>query len=124
MSKYCSFCGKQNADNAEFCGSCGKPFSTTKVDATLEYQKADLQIKQLQLELERKNQQSQARCPKCGSTSLTANKKGFGVGKGAVGAVIGTGLLGPIGLVGAAAGGINAKKVWATCLKCGKRFKL
>lgn len=34
-------------------------------------------------------------CPKCGSTSLTANKKGFGVGK----AVIGTAVAGPIGLV-------------------------
>lgn len=42
-------------------------------------------------------------CPKCGSTSLTANKKGFGVGK----AVIGTAVAGPIGLV---AGNKGAKK--------------
>lgn len=42
-------------------------------------------------------------CPKCGSTSLTANKKGFGVGK----AVIGTAVAGPIGLV---SGNKGAKK--------------
>lgn len=55
-------------------------------------------------------------CPRCGSTSLTANKKGFGIGK----AVIGAGLIGnPIGLV---AGNINAKKVRVTCLNCGHQF--
>jgi predicted RNA-binding Zn-ribbon protein involved in translation (DUF1610 family) len=51
-------------------------------------------------------------CPKCGSTSLTANKKGFGVGKAVVGGLI----AGPIGL---AAGGIGSKKVRITCLNCG-----
>ena len=55
-------------------------------------------------------------CPKCGSTSLTANKKGFGIGK----AVIGAYIAGPIGLV---AGNINAKKVRVTCLNCGHQFK-
>lgn len=57
-------------------------------------------------------------CPKCGSTSLSANKKGFGIGK----AVIGAGLTSsPLGLI---AGNINARKVWVTCLNCGKRWKL
>lgn len=56
-----------------------------------------------------------ARCPKCGSASLTANKKGFGVGK----AVVGAGLFGPIGL---AAGNIGAQKVRVTCLNCGHQF--
>lgn len=56
-------------------------------------------------------------CPKCGSTSLSANKKGFGVGK----AVVGAALTGGIGLV---AGNIGAKKVWVTCLNCGHRWKL
>lgn len=54
-------------------------------------------------------------CPKCGSTSLTSHKKGFGIGK----AVIGFGLTGGVGL---AAGNIGAKKVRVTCLKCGKQF--
>lgn len=60
---------------------------------------------------------NEAHCPKCGSTSLSANKKGYGIGKGVVGAAV----AGPIGLV---AGNINAKKVWVTCLKCGYRWKL
>lgn len=54
-------------------------------------------------------------CPKCGSTSLSADKKGFGIGK----AVVGASLAGGIGLV---AGNIGAKKVRVTCLNCGKQF--
>lgn len=57
-------------------------------------------------------------CPKCGSTSLSANKKGFGIGKAAVGMAL-TG-----GLFGAVAGNIGAKKVWVTCLNCGHRWKI
>lgn len=55
-------------------------------------------------------------CPKCHSTSLTANKKGFGVGKAAAGAVI----AGPYGLL---AGGLGSRKVTITCLNCGHQFK-
>lgn len=55
------------------------------------------------------------KCPKCGSTSISANKKGFGVGK----AVIGNAIAGPIGLV---AGNIGAKKVRVTCLNCGHHW--
>ena len=55
-------------------------------------------------------------CPKCGSTSLSASKQGFGVGK----AIVGASLTGPIGLV---AGNINSKKVFVTCLNCGHRFQ-
>lgn len=54
-------------------------------------------------------------CPKCGSTSISANKKGFGVGK----AVVGGYLAGPIGLM---AGNIHAKKVRVTCLNCGHQW--
>ncbi len=57
-----------------------------------------------------------ARCPKCNSISLSANKKGFGVGK----AVIGSALVGPIGLV---AGNAGKDKVLVTCLNCGHQFK-
>lgn len=56
-------------------------------------------------------------CPKCGSTSLSANKKGFGIGK----AVIGAWAAGPVGLV---AGNIGAKKVVVTCLNCGHQWKI
>ena len=59
---------------------------------------------------------NEVRCPKCGSTSLSADKKGFGIGK----AILGAALVGGVGL---AAGAIGSKKVVVTCLKCGKRFK-
>ena len=36
------------------------------------------------------------RCPKCGSTQITAGNKGFGLGKAAEGGL----LLGPVGLLG------------------------
>ncbi len=58
----------------------------------------------------------QVYCPKCLSTSVSANQKGFGIGK----AVVGTALFGGIGLT---AGNIGAKKVICTCLKCGYQWK-
>lgn len=55
-------------------------------------------------------------CPRCFSTSLTANKKGYSVGKAAFGAIV----VGPLGL---AAGGMGSNKVIITCLSCGHQFK-
>lgn len=61
------------------------------------------------------DEQGIACCPKCGSVSLSANKKGFGIGK----AIIGRTIIGDIGLT---AGNIGAKKLIVTCLKCGYQF--
>lgn len=66
--------------------------------------------------LKQMDKEGVAYCPRCHSTNLTANKKGFGFGK----AVVGTILAGPLG---AAAGGIGSGKVRLTCLKCGHQFK-
>ena len=55
------------------------------------------------------------RCPRCGSTSISANKKGYGIGKGVVGAAV----AGPLGLV---LGNAGAKKVRITCLACGYQW--
>ena len=52
-------------------------------------------------------------CPKCLSTSISGNKKGFGIGKAILGSAIATN---PLGLV---AGNLGAKKVRCTCMKCG-----
>lgn len=65
---------------------------------------------------ERKNNK-EVSCPRCGSTSLSANKKGWSLGKGIAGAV----LINPIG--GVATGMIGKNKIIITCLKCGKQFK-
>lgn len=56
------------------------------------------------------------KCPKCGSTQLSAGNSGFGLGKAAAGGL----LLGPIGLLG---GFIGSNKVIVTCLNCGKQWK-
>lgn len=55
-------------------------------------------------------------CPKCKSTQLNANKKGFGIGKAIVGGV----LTGGVGILG---GFIGSGKVIITCLKCGYQWK-
>jgi tellurium resistance protein TerD len=55
-------------------------------------------------------------CPKCGSTQITAVKKGFGLGKAAVGGL----LTGGIGLLG---GFIGSGKVKIVCLKCGHEWQ-
>lgn len=54
----------------------------------------------------------QLRCSRCQSTSISASQKGYGAGKGLIGAVI----AGPIGLLG---GFFGSKRMKVTCLNCG-----
>lgn len=54
----------------------------------------------------------QIQCPKCSSTQITAQKKGFGLGK----SVLGWAVIGPLGLLG---GVVGAGKVKVTCISCG-----
>ncbi len=63
-------------------------------------------------------------CPKCHSTALTADKKGYGIGKGVIGGLAGVAIGGPVGLIGLTAGNIGSKKVRVTCMNCGKQFYL
>ena len=58
-------------------------------------------------------------CPKCGSTSLSAGKKGFSLGKAAVGAALTGGSIG-YGLI---AGSLGSGKTVITCLNCGHQWK-
>ena len=53
----------------------------------------------------------------CGSTQITANKKGFSLGKAIAGGII----LTPI--AGVATGMLGKNKIIITCLSCGKQFK-
>lgn len=55
-------------------------------------------------------------CPKCGSKSITAQKKGFGLAKGAAGVFV-------AGAYGVVAAGIGKNKILITCLNCGHRWK-
>ena len=59
--------------------------------------------------------EDQIECPKCHSTQLTADKKGFGLGKAIAGGL----LLGPVGLIG---GFLGSGNVMITCLRCGNRW--
>lgn len=54
-------------------------------------------------------------CPRCHSNQVTAGKKGFGLGKAAIGGV----LLGPVGLL---AGFIGSKNIEFMCLSCKERW--
>lgn len=60
--------------------------------------------------------EAQLQCPKCGSTQLTADKKGFSGKQAVAGAV----LTGGIGLL---AGTIGSNKTMITCLSCGYKHK-
>ncbi len=53
-------------------------------------------------------------CPKCYSTQITANKKGFSLGKAAAGSLIAGGVL---------LGAVGRNKIEVTCLKCGHKWK-
>jgi hypothetical protein len=62
------------------------------------------------------NNEDQIHCPKCNSTQVTANKKGFSGKKAVAGAI----LTGGIGIL---AGTIGSNKILITCLNCGNQFK-
>lgn len=57
----------------------------------------------------------QLSCPRCGCTNLSAQKKGFGLAKGAIGFA----LVGPAGLLAA---GIGKNKVIVKCMHCGHKW--
>lgn len=59
------------------------------------------------------------RCPKCNSTQIYVDKRGFKAGRAIAGGLL-TGNI----LVAAAAGGIGHDKIELTCLKCGCKFKI
>jgi len=69
------------------------------------------------MELIYANNNSKAKCKRCGSRKLACSKKGFGVAKAAAG----FSLAGPIGL---AAGCINSAKIKVVCLKCGYQWEV
>ncbi len=60
-------------------------------------------------------QTGQLACPKCGCTTLSMQKKGFGLAKGAIGAA----LIGPPGILAA---GIGKNKVVVKCAHCGHKW--
>ena len=76
----------------------------------------DAKIAEDKLKKNEMDEQGIPYCPKCLSTSLSAQKKGGSIVKGLVGGAI----LGPVGLL---AGGIGRNKMDLYCLKCGNKFR-
>jgi predicted RNA-binding Zn-ribbon protein involved in translation (DUF1610 family) len=54
-------------------------------------------------------------CPKCGSISIHASKKGFGAGKGLAGGLL-------FGFLGVLAGFIGSKELDLRCMSCGHKW--
>lgn len=153
---YCPNCKAVIKDESKFCTQCGYKMKTSKITSTpvkvekvvsreenklqeaqlnaqmvqLKMQEAQLQMQAEQLRMQQEQFNAQLRCPKCGSTSISSNKKGYGVVKGGLGAIAAVALA-PVtgggslvaGAIGAGAGNIGAKKVICTCMNCGKKFK-
>ena len=101
---YCSECGKQVSDKASSCPNCGNPTVIQSINHT----------PSLPTSLAN-SEENLLHCPKCNSTQLSSNKKGFSGGKALTGAV----LTGGIGLL---AGTIGSGDVSITCLKCGYKY--
>ena len=90
----------------------------------LQAQALSLQQQNEQLKMQNKQFNSMAKCPRCGSTSLSGQKKGYGVVKGALGSAALGAMTGGIGaIVGLGVGNIGRNKVTVTCMNCGRKFK-
>ena len=143
---FCTKCGNKISSDSRFCTKCGNSLnymikkeqntlSAAELQAKmqmeqLKMQQAQLQVQAEQLRMQQEQFNSMVKCPRCGSTSISSNKKGYGVVKGGLGAVTAIGLAPftggaslAVGAIGAGAGNIGRNKIICTCMNCGKKFK-
>lgn len=122
--RYCDRCGTQVEVAAKKCPTCAKVFfAAERREGGAQMNPNAYRVsprEQAQMDARSRYLENRAAgiacCPKCGSTSISANAKGYGIGKGVIGAAV----IGPLGLV---AGNIGRHKVKVTCLNCGHQFK-
>lgn len=64
-------------------------------------------------------------CPKCGSTQIDAQSRGFNALKATGAGLVGGLFFGPVGLIagGALGGTADQNQIVLTCLECGHRFR-
>lgn len=60
---------------------------------------------------------SAVRCPRCGHTQITSNRKGFGAGKTCLGLLLGCGIFSFL------CGFLGSGKMFITCLSCGYQWR-
>jgi len=101
----CPECGKEISDKALSCPNCGIPMVKQSIThPTIQPTFAPISDEKL------------LSCPKCQSTQLSTDKKGFSGGNALAGAI----LTGGVGLL---AGTIGSGKIVITCLQCGYKYK-
>ena len=125
---FCTKCGAKLPDDCKFCTSCGTKINysvtNTQQQSMMSNEELKLRMQAQQMQIQQQQFNSQLRCPKCGSTSISGNKKGYGIVKGGLGALAGTAILPGIGTaIGAGLGNAGSKKVICTCMNCGHKFK-
>lgn len=114
---YCPECEGLNEIGSFSCAHCGRKYKAAELASCILKEDKNEEKQQQTISTE-DNGNNQAHCPRCGSTSLSPNKKGFGVGRATVGTLA-------FGLVpGLLIGSAGSKKIEVTCLKCGKKFKV
>jgi len=133
----CKECWMDASDNDKYCPHCGKPmpfygaYNPYPAHQPPAYQKPVQQTNTYQSPAVQKPvQQTPAyqpslyqvpaedgavRCPRCRSTQISANKKGFS-GINAVGGVL------LVGGIGALAGTVGSNKIKITCMSCNYQF--
>ena len=121
----CPKCDKTISDQSVNCPHCGHLLQSLSDVVEEKYGKivnimdyVDIQIKEIEEEREAAAKDTIARCPKCGSTSLSAGKQGINFGGVAMGMLY----FGALGLLAGAAKGAN--KTIVTCLNCGYKYYL
>lgn len=97
----CPECNREISDKASACPYCGNPMGAA--------------VRTNELSISDVDDKEYIFCPKCLSTHIHSEQKGFSGGKALVGAVA-------VGAIGLLAGTIGSKKVKLTCLKCGCHF--
>ena len=123
MPKICPHCGYQNADDNDYCASCGtqfKPGPQTQDQSVVDAVPVS-QVPPHDTSSAPKEDDDVIRCPNCGSKNINFVTSETGTGFDKSNACCGYILLGPLGLLC----GINEKKTTKTvrkCMKCGHEF--
>lgn len=80
------------------------------------HEEKKLEKQELKEQIAQMDREGTVYCPKCYSTNLSANKRGFKFGRALVGGMLTFG-------AGVMAGAVGKNKIEVTCLKCGHTWK-